>query len=137
MNTIIITSEVFKQMVQQALKEQPLEACGYLAGTGNKITKLFRMTNKDRSAEHFSFVPEEQFAVVKQAREQGLRLIGIYHSHPASPARLSEEDIRLAYDRSILYVIVSLHKVEPKIKAFRFDEDMVEEIYVAIKDGMS
>ena len=131
MNTIIITSEVFKQMVQQALKEQPLEACGYLAGTGNKITKLFRMTNKDRSAEHFSFVPEEQFAVVKQAREQGLRLIGIYHS------RLSEEDIRLAYDRSILYVIVSLHKVEPKIKAFRFDEDMVEEIYVAIKDGMS
>jgi proteasome lid subunit RPN8/RPN11 len=42
----------------------------------------------------------------------------VYHSHPASPARPSQEDIRLAFDPSINYIIVSLVSPEPDLRAF-------------------
>lgn len=42
--------------------------------------------------------PREQFAVVKDMRNNNLTLLGNFHSHPASPSRPSEEDKRLAFD---------------------------------------
>lgn len=42
----------------------------------------------------------------------------VYHSHPATPARPSAEDIRLANDPSISYVIVSLAGPEADVKSF-------------------
>ncbi len=45
--------------------------------------------------------------------------MGVYHSHPESPARLSEEDLRLLNDPLMVYVIVSLMTEKPDTKAFR------------------
>jgi proteasome lid subunit RPN8/RPN11 len=42
-----------------------------------------------------------------------------YHSHPATPARPSEEDINLAYDPDLRYIIISLAGEEPVVNAFR------------------
>ncbi|WP_366919053.1 Mov34/MPN/PAD-1 family protein, partial [Geobacter sp.] len=50
----------------------------------------------------------------------------IYHSHPESPARPSEEDIRLALTPGVSYVIVSLAGAEPDVKSFRIAGDVVE-----------
>ena len=102
-----------------AKKDCPLESCGYLAGINDEIKAIFPMTNIDQSPEHFSFDPREQFQVVKEARKRGLDLIAVYHSHPTSPARLSEEDIRLANDPSIIYIVCSL--LNNEIKAFKID----------------
>ena len=77
------------------------------------------MTNVDNSPEHFSFSPDEQFEVLKNARGRGLRILASYHSHPASPARPSKEDIRLAYDPKLIYVIISLAGGATDVKAFR------------------
>lgn len=113
------------EIFEQARREAPLEACGYLAGLDGEISQLIPMTNVDKSEEHFSFAPKEQFAAVKQARAMGLQLIGVYHSHPATPARPSEEDIRLAYDPSVVYVIASLADAQNPIKAFRINAGIV------------
>ena len=53
------------------------------------------------------------------------KIIANYHSHPSSPARPSDEDIRLAYDRHIVYIIVSLALPKPDIKAFSIEDGMV------------
>jgi proteasome lid subunit RPN8/RPN11 len=74
------------------------------------------MTNVDHSPEHFSFDPKEQFQAVKRARSLGLELVGVYHSHPATPARMSNEDIRLANDVSLRYLIYS--RPDNRIQAF-------------------
>nr|WP_298436492.1 Mov34/MPN/PAD-1 family protein [Geobacter sp.] len=50
----------------------------------------------------------------------------MYHSHPESPARPSEEDIRLALTPGVSYVIVSLAGAEPDVKSFRIAGDVVE-----------
>ena len=77
------------------------------------------MTNVDASAEHFSFDPKEQFAAVKAARAEELDLVANYHSHPETPARMSTEDLRLANDSSIVYLIYSV--ADSTLKAFTVD----------------
>ena len=124
-----IKKEIVDYLGVYAGEKMPNEACGYLAGQRELITKFYPMTNVDNSPEHFSFDPEEQFKVMKEARRKRLELLAVYHSHPSSPARMSEEDKRLAYDTSIIYVIYSVRDSE--IKSFRIgDADELQEVYV-------
>jgi proteasome lid subunit RPN8/RPN11 len=46
---------------------------------------------------------------MKQAREDGLEVVGIFHSHPDHPAVPSECDRRLAWPQ-YLYVILSVER---------------------------
>lgn len=114
-----IPRSIVTAISDQAEAAAPIEACGYLAGKADAVLKHYPMTNVDRSEKHFSFDPEEQFTVMRQMREQEMQMIAVYHSHPATPARPSAEDIRLAYDPDIVHVIVSLAGGRNDLKAFR------------------
>jgi proteasome lid subunit RPN8/RPN11 len=115
---IRIPKDILNAMIRQACDELPNEACGLLTGTDDVVQARYAMTNVDHSPEHFSFSPQEQFDVLKEARREGRKIIANYHSHPATPARPSEEDIRLALDPHIVYVIISLAAETPDVKAF-------------------
>lgn len=126
---LAINSDVCEQMVTAARSAAPLEACGLLGGVGDRVTKCYVLKNADASPEHFSMLPEEQFATVKDMRASGLKMLGIWHSHPASPARMSQEDLRLAYTPDVAYVIVSLAESnKPVIRSFVVRDDMSVEI---------
>ena len=84
------------------------------------------MKNVDQSPEHYSFDPQEQFKTVREARANGFELCAVYHSHPETPARPSEEDIKLAFDPHISYVIVSLADRKEEVKSFRITDGRVE-----------
>ncbi len=129
---IKIPKIIFKKLVQHARREIPYEACGYLAGTDTEVKQVFLMTNVDKSSQHFSFDPKEQFDVLKKAGTAGLDLIAVYHSHPETPARPSPEDIKLAYDPNKSYVIISLANKKLDIKSFKINKRKVkrEEIEV-------
>lgn len=106
-------------MVAHARLELPFEACGYLAEKEGVVSTYVALTNTDQAADHFSMDPAEQFAAVKQMRADGERLRAVYHSHPATPARPSAEDIRLALDPAISYVIISFADPEAvEVKAY-------------------
>lgn len=129
---IEIPQHIIDAIIKQAYNELPDEACGLLTGEGNSVRKQYALTNTDHSPEHFSFDPKEQFAVLKEARKDNLRIIANYHSHPATAARPSEEDIHLAYDPDITYIIVSLAEADPVIKAFSIRECMVQPVEIKI-----
>jgi|ERR1035437_6273365 proteasome lid subunit RPN8/RPN11 len=116
---ITIKKDLLNQIIAHAKKDLPNEACGYLAGNDDVVTYSYQLTNVDHSPEHFSFDPSEQFTAVKDARSKGLQILANYHSHPETPSRPSQEDIRLAYDPEIGYVIISLATAEPVVKSFR------------------
>ena len=129
-----IKKAVVIEMINHAKKEMPLECCGYLAAEGSMVVASYALTNVDKSSEHFSFDPQEQFAVLRDVRSKGLEIIAVYHSHPASPARPSDEDIRLAHDPDKIYVIVSLAQVKEEVKAFKIkgqkaEPEILEVIY--------
>lgn len=63
-----------------------------------------RTASKHRS---FSIAPQVMLAVQKEARERGLAIVGIYHSHPEHPAIPSEFDRAIAWPE-YSYLIVSV-----------------------------
>lgn len=107
---MIIKENVIEEMIAQAQKDAPNETCGYLLGSDDVVTENYWMENVDHSPEHFSFAPKDQFAALKYARSKGLRILANWHSHPASPSRPSQEDLRLANDPTIRYAILSLYE---------------------------
>ncbi len=131
-----IAQSVFGEMLDKARETAPLEACGLLAGNGERATKCYVLTNADASSEHYSMKPEEQFAAVKDMRAAGLKMLAIWHSHPASPARMSAEDMRLAYTPDIVYVIASLADGgEPRVRAFTVQNGAALEIAVTVEQS--
>ncbi len=113
-----ITQEAYDNIIAHSRQETPLEACGYLAEKDCVVCKHLELTNTDQSPEHYSMDPAEQFATVKKCRSLGLAIRAVYHSHPETAARPSAEDIKLAYDPSLSYVIVSLAEPAPTVKSF-------------------
>ena len=107
----------------------PNESCGLLAGTREDeeitVTKVYLLTNVDASREHFSMDPKEQLKAIKDARANGYKIIGNFHSHPDSPPlSIRERDKRLAFDPAIEYLILSLmEEGNPVLKAFGIDKE--------------
>ena len=126
-----IPREIFTHMVEQANAEAPIEACGILAGSNNRVERLYKMRNTEQRGYHFMMEPREQFTVVKDIRSASLEMLAIYHSHPATPARPSAEDIRLALTADVIYVIVSLQDT-PAVKGFLIEERNVAMVTVEI-----
>ena len=129
---IQIPRSAYDAMIAHALKDTPIEACGYLAGINGEVAYDIPMKNTDASNEHFSFDPQEQFDAFKKTQKEGLRLIAVYHSHPETPARPSEEDIRLAFDPNVSYIIVSLASETPDVKSFIIKNKTVEKEEIVI-----
>ena len=99
------------EIAKYAKEHLPEEACGLIAGSedenGRLITKVYYLTNTDHAEDHFTMDPKEQLAAIKDMRANGLKPLGNWHSHPSSPSRPSDEDIKLAYDPSASYMIMS------------------------------
>ena len=121
----------YQKMLAYARREYPNEACGLLSGTEEagvkEIREVYLLRNTDASPEHFSMDPKEQLSAVRDMRNRGLRPLGNWHSHPSTPSRPSEEDIRLARDPSASYLILSLESVSaPNLNAFRIQNGEAE-----------
>ena len=129
-----VTNGVMEQILVHAVKESPLEACGVLLGKGDFIIRAIALTNIEQREDHFTCDPQEQWEAYKLAGQSGVEIIGSYHSHPATPPHPSEEDLRLAYDPKLLYVIVSLADSKREVKAFWIRKGEVEEEPLHIED---
>ncbi len=128
-----IERHVIEAMLAAARKAAPLEACGLCGGRDGRVSRFYELANADASREHYRMLPAEQFAAVKDMRARGLGLLAIWHSHPETPARMSEEDLRLAYTTDTVYVITSLAAPDaPDVKGFRVLEGCVEVVPVEI-----
>ena len=124
---LTIPQNIHDDLVAHAREGFPLEVCGILGGTADSVSVIYRMTNTDASNEHFMMDPKEQFAVVKDLRAKGLAMQAIYHSHPETPARPSEEDISLALTPDVSYIIISLaDSALPVVKSYKISSGVVE-----------
>ena len=133
---LTIPEMIYEALISHARTGFPLEVCGILGGADGVVSEHFPMTNTDQSREHFMMDPKEQFAVVKDLRTKGKKMIAIYHSHPDTPARLSGEDIRLALTPGVSYVIVSLaEKRKPVVTSFRVEVGVATPEPIAVEYG--
>lgn len=133
---IKITSAVKQAMEQQALASRPFECCGLLSGKGELITTTHPLRNEAEKAETRYFAsPEDLFAAMKQIREKGEEMIGIYHSHPRSSAYPSVSDVEMAFYPEAIYFIMSLEP-ELELRAFRITEAYTREVQIVIIENV-
>lgn len=117
-----IAYAVARQIADHALAEAPNEACGILAGAGERISRAVPLNNAaDAPEAQFRFDPNEQLEALKALDAAGLDWLGVYHSHPHSPPIPSAEDIQAAVDSSLLQLIVSLESAKPRLKLWLLD----------------
>ena len=92
----------------------PHECCGILMGTAQgdvrsvQTTVRCGNTRTDSPQNRYNIDPRELVRAQRQAHEQGLDIIGFYHSHPDHPARWSQTDFEEAHWIGCSYVITAV-----------------------------
>jgi len=128
-----ISKEYKEKLAGYSKKEFPNEACGILAGKDGKVEKFYPVSNTDESAETFLMDSKEQLQVMKEIRNLGLEMVGIYHSHLETEAYPSAHDVKLAYYPETSYVIVSIKdKDNPNIRSFKIVDGNISEEEIKI-----
>jgi len=86
------------------------------------------MTNLDASPVSYRLDPKEQLRVFDEMDEEGVELLGIFHTHTHSEAYPSDTDTRLAFYPDAAYLVMSLSDREaPVLRAFRIVEGEIAE----------
>ncbi|WP_202882128.1 Mov34/MPN/PAD-1 family protein [Candidatus Manganitrophus noduliformans] len=140
-----IPKTLIDEMIAHAQAEAPNECCGLLSGKENVVSEIYQIGNlpaddpaiadlKVPPDRRFRYVmdPKEQLRAFKAMRKSGTELLGIYHSHPHSPAYPSATDVRLAFYTDTYYLIISLEKEKPEIRTFRIIDQKISEATIAV-----
>jgi proteasome lid subunit RPN8/RPN11 len=114
---IKIESEAWDTMVAHAKSTYPNECCGAMLGSVDGGTKV--VTTAIPLANAFDGVQETRYelrqedllAADREARKQGLDLVGIFHSHPDCDAYFSKTDLENSCPW-YSFVVLSIRKGE-------------------------
>ena len=96
---IKIESGAWQTMVDHAQSTFPDECCGVMVGRidgdAKTVTTAIALENsyKGKQEDRYEIRPEDLLTADKNARAQGLDLIGIFHSHPDCDAYFSKTDL--------------------------------------------
>ena len=137
--TLTISRELADKIRAHGAETYPHECCGALLGKDEprEIRGLFPMINRrdDSPRNRFSVAPQDVVDAEKAARQQGLDVVGWYHSHPDHPARPSQYDRDHAWPW-YSYIIVSVREGRPQdMTSWRLHEDRAEFSPEAIEVG--
>ena len=96
---ISIQQQAKEIMIEDAIGSYPDECCGFFYGTedrkGNRVITHVLVVNNSKEGDkkkRFEISPKDYLKAERFADEQGLQLLGVYHSHPNHPAIPSEHD---------------------------------------------
>src|SRR5690348_12087783 len=144
-----IDQTCYGQLRRHGEETYPHECCGVLLGRVEDddqrlVTSVVRAgnTRTDSPQNRYNIDPRELIAIQRQAREQGLDILGFYHSHPDHPARWSSTDLADAHWFGCSYVITGVAKGNAGItNSFLLmgsedtDKEFSEERIVLLKQG--
>jgi proteasome lid subunit RPN8/RPN11 len=106
-------------MVATCLRALPDEGCGLLIGTsGGEVTEVVASVNVAASAKVYEIDPKVLLRTYRRADDEGLEVIGVFHSHTHSPAYPSPTDVAQAPDPSWHYVLISLAATPAHVRSY-------------------
>lgn len=123
--------EQWQAMHRHVASQAPLEACGLLAGKGDRVEGVLTVRNAEQSPVRFRMDPQEQYHAFEWIDAQALDLVGIYHSHPSGPEVVSPTDIaEAAYE--VVHVIWSCEKSSWNARGFWIEKGHVTEVSLQV-----
>jgi proteasome lid subunit RPN8/RPN11 len=116
-------------IVATCVRALPNEGCGLLLGTPDgTVTEILPSANVADSAKLYEIDSGVLLRAYRRSDDEGLSVLGAFHSHTHSEAYPSPTDVAQAPDPGWHYVVVSLRDVPSDIRSFRIIEgDIVEE----------
>jgi proteasome lid subunit RPN8/RPN11 len=96
-----IPAAVLDDVVAHARETLPDECCGLLVGEPASVVRAVRARNLTPSPRRYLIDPADHFAAIRDARADGLAVVGAYHSHPGAPSEPSRQDLAEALIVSI------------------------------------
>ena len=132
-----ISLELADKIRAHGAQTYPHECCGGLLGRDTEVADrrvcreihaLHPLVNRrdDSPNNRFSVTSQDVLDAEKAARQQGLEVVGWYHSHPDHPARPSQYDRDHAWPW-YSYIIVSVaNRVPEEMTSWRLTDDRTE-----------
>ena len=96
---IRIEPKPWADMLEDARASYPNECCGVMLGSVDESAKVVRDAVPLRNAfqgargARYELAPEDLIAAGRAARARGMKVIGVYHSHPDRDAYFSQADL--------------------------------------------
>lgn len=133
MGPLILADAIRVQLIEHALADAPIEACGVLvgpAGAGYRPARHIPMVNAAASTSRFECDTQETIDVWQAVEDAGDEVIAVYHSHPDAPAYPSVVDKRWGRP-DVLHVIVSPRdRLQAQVRAFDLSDGGCVEVGV-------
>ena len=134
-----VAKSAYDGMIEHAEAGFPHEVCGVMIGTNGNIThyKECRNLNTERAHDRYELDPVSFKEADEWARDNGMEILGIYHSHPDHPAIPSEHDLAAAHP-FFSYTIVSVQNGAIAVtKSYQLKEGLFAEEEVSIAESVS
>jgi len=115
-------------MIQDAIQTFPNECCGFFYGyekEGIRYIELAQVTVNNKLGDQrrrFEISPLAYMQAERFAEENGLTLLGIYHSHPNHPAIPSVHDFNKALPYFSYIIIAVKAKKFERLRSWRLNE---------------
>ena len=128
---LTLSKQQVDEITDHVDSHMPLEACGLLVGKNGRVEKVLFVQNQAQSPVRFVMDPYEQLKAFNWIDENGLDLLGIFHSHPAGPETASPTDIsEAAYE--VVHVICSRTGAQWKLRGFWIENGEAAEVTLQI-----
>lgn len=133
-----LSAQDLDRVMFHALAGAPDEVVGILCGNDGEVARVVPGRNVAREPRiRYELDPEQQLAIMTEMEDRGEEMVGIYHSHPFSPAYPSRTDLELAFYPDSVYLIVSLLDTDdPAARAFRIDGNRIDEVAIDVKPSL-
>lgn len=112
-----------------------------LGGRNGVVERVYLMKNAKPGPDYYEMDAEEQFKVMKDIRDAGLAMIGLFHSHPTGQAYPSSVDVQNAYwpgtelpnyPDSIYVIVTLMDRAKPAARGFLIEEGKVREVPLTV-----
>lgn len=108
---IQIEKSAWDTMVSHAEKTFPKECCGVMLGTDGVVREAVTLQNVYTGPQEDFFVmdPQDLQRADAHARQSGMEVLGVFHSHPDCDAYFSKRDLENSCSW-FSYVVLSIKK---------------------------
>ena len=128
-----LPQEMVDRVVAHARRDHPDECCGVISGAGGTATRLFEMSNAERSPTGFVFDSAEWLTVYRDIDDADEEPLAVYHSHTATEAYPSRTDVTWSATAGFPHwLLVSTRSPELELRSFTIVDGVVTEEEVRV-----
>jgi len=120
-------------IIATCIRALPDEGCGLLLGTHDgTVTEIVPSANVAHSAKLYEIDSRVLLRTYRRADDEGLSVLGVFHSHTRTEAHPSPTDIRQAPDPEWHYVLVSFRDLPTDVRSYRIVDGAVAEEEISL-----